>query len=336
MSLWRRRVQQLATLPWPLRLFGWGGILLSTLAAGYPWSVGPSLERLQGARLEGESLKARHAAELAALEPLQALGEQVRQARQALQEAHWQLAAGDGTSELIAQLASHGHRYGLRFERIDVKDELAGEGYRVIPVHLEVAGAYPMLRRWLDEWLGQRRLLRLERLDMRPLDSAASALRWQMVVHAYQSEMTELPVPAALAHQPAHADEHWTGSDPFQAVDPRSARGLAHLPLEHLEMVGVLARRGQYEAILDANGHLHRIAVGAPLGGEGGRVLSIDAQRLVVGEPVGEGREGEFERRRELRMRDGKTKDEANERTQMGDGRGADGGHDGQPGRRTG
>lgn len=336
MSLWYRRLQQLAALPRPLRSLGWSAILLSMLGAGYPLSIGPGLEQLRKARLVGESFKARHAAELAALEPLQALDEQVRQARQALQEAHWQLAAGDGTSELIAQLASDGFRYGLRFERIDLKDEHAGEGYRVVPVHLEVAGTYPMLRRWLDAWLGQLRLLRLERLDMRPVDPASTTLRWQMVVHAYQSEMTELPVPAALAHQPARVDEPWTGSDPFQAVDPRSARELAHLPLEHLEMVGVLARHGQYQAILDANGHLHRIAVGDPLGGEGGRVLSIDAQRLVVGEPAGEGREGEFERQRELRMRDGKTKDEANERTQMGDGRGADRRHDGQSGRRTG
>ncbi|MBA1194147.1 type 4a pilus biogenesis protein PilO [Pseudomonas entomophila] len=338
MNPWRRRLEHVATFPWPLRLSWWGSVLLVLLGAGYPFSIGPGLERLQHARLMGESLMARHAAEVAALEPSRRLDEQVQQARQALQEMHWQLAAGDGTSELIAQLASHGHRYGLRFERIDVKDEQAGEGYRVVPVHLEVAGAYPMLRRWLDEWLGQLRLLRVERLHARPIDPAAATttLRWQMVVHAYQSEQTALPMPASLAHQPARADEPWAGNDPFQAVGSHRAHGLTRLPLEQLEMVGVLARHGQYQAILDEKGYLHRVAVGARLGREGGRVLSIDAQRVVVGEPVSEGWEGQRERRRELRLRDGKTKDETDEWTRMGDGRSDDGGHDSKSGRRSG
>ncbi len=336
MSLWRRGVQSLLTLPWPLRLLGWGGVLLAILGVGYPLSIGPVLERLQGARAVGESLEARYATERAALESLPVLDEQVRQARQALHEAHWRLAGGDGTSELIAQLASHAHRYGLRFERLDVKAAHLGEGYRVVPVHLEVTGAYPRLRRWLDAWLDQLRLLRLERLDARPVDPASTMLRWQLVVHAYQSEMASLPVPATLAHQPARADEPWTGRDPFQVTLPPEGQGLADVPLERLNMVGVLARRGQYQAVLDADGYLHRVAVGDRLGGGGGRVLSIDARRVVVGEPVGEGREDQLARQRELRLRDGITRDGRDERTWMGNGRGDDGRDGDEPGRRSG
>lgn len=333
MSQWHRRLQQWAALPWPLKLLGWGSLLLSMLGVGYPLSIGPELAQLQRARSLGESLQRRHAEEVAALEPLQGLDEQVRQARQRLQETHWRLAAGDDVVELVAQLSRHGHQYGLRFERIDVKDEQPGEGYRAVPVHLEVVGTYPVLRRWLDEWLDQLRLLRLERLDMRLVDPASTTLRWQVVVHAYQSDLPALPVPAMLAHQPARADEPWTGRDPFQAFGTQGAQGLTHLPLEQLTLVGVLARRGQYQAILDANGYLHRVAVGDRVGREGGRVLSIDARRVRVGEAVTGRREGLLARQRELRLRGGTTKDRRHEQTGMGDGRGHDGRRGDEPGR---
>ena len=71
-------------------------------------------------------------------------------------------------SDLLDQLASSGHAHGLSFERLDVLEEVQASDYWVAPLQIEVMGSYSALRMWLDEWLGQMRLLRPSglRLDL--------------------------------------------------------------------------------------------------------------------------------------------------------------------------
>ncbi|BBH43827.1 type 4a pilus biogenesis protein PilO [Pseudomonas sp. KU43P] len=86
------------------------------------------------------------------------------EAEHRLQDVRWQLAAGGGMSDLLEQLAVSGQSLGLQFEHLEVLEELMQAGYRQTPMNMQVVGRYSALRMWLDDWLGQLRLLRAEEM----------------------------------------------------------------------------------------------------------------------------------------------------------------------------
>ncbi|MFJ4351547.1 pilus assembly protein PilP [Pseudomonas sp. NPDC089428] len=205
-------------------------------------------------------------------------------AQRLLQDARWRLAAGAGMSDLLDQLAASGHAHGLHFEQLDVRDEVEQPGYWQTPLDVQVVGRYSGLRMWLDDWLGQVRLLRAEALWLEPADGKPGLLRLGMRVHAYQADGA-VPEPLSLADSPARAGVLPVGLDPFTAWATRAAQGgLASVPLAQLQMVGSLQRGQQREALLVSAGRLYRVRPGDRLGREGGAVVQVGERQLEVRE----------------------------------------------------
>lgn len=203
-----------------------------------------------------------------------------------LQDARWRLAAGEGMSDLLDQLASSGHAHGLSFERLDVLEEVQASDYWVAPLQIEVMGSYSALRMWLDEWLGQMRLLRPSGLRLEAAQGRTGVLRMRLQVQAYHAGQT-LPLPLSLADEPAREATEAPRSDPFQSWSSRLAvGGLARVPLAQLEMVGSLSRAGQSQALVWSAGRIYRVKVGDPLGRDEGVVTRIDERQLEVLERV--------------------------------------------------
>jgi len=206
-------------------------------------------------------------------------------ARQHLQDARWRLAAGADMSDLLDQLAASGHAHGLHFERLDVLDEVNHQpGYCQTSLDVQVVGRYSGLRMWLDDWLGQVRLLRAEALWLAPAEDRPGLLRLGMRVHAYQAD-GEVPEPSTLADRPARGEMLPVVLDPFSEWATRIAQaGLASVPLAQLQMVGSLQRGPQREALLSAAGRLYRVRPGDRLGRDGGVVVEVGERQLNVRE----------------------------------------------------
>lgn len=204
--------------------------------------------------------------------------------QQRLFRERWRLAAGEGVSELLDQLAVSGHQYGLLVERLDVLEERQQTGYRVMPLDISVVGRYPALRAWLEQWLQQVRLLNVARLELLAVDERSGLVRAKLQVHAYAAAQS-LVVPISLADEPARQAVSTRPFDPFLVWSSRGApRGIDRVPLEQLEMVGSLSRAGQRQALLRSAGHLYRVAVGDRLGRDDGVVVRIDAHQVEVHE----------------------------------------------------
>ncbi|MFJ4346039.1 pilus assembly protein PilP [Pseudomonas sp. NPDC089401] len=206
------------------------------------------------------------------------------QARQLLLDARWRLAAGAGMSDLLDQLAASGHAHGLHFERLDVLDEVKQPGFWLTPLDIEVVGRYAALRLWLDDWLGQVRLLRPEDLRLVPVDGKPGLLRLNLRVNGYRAD-GPVPEPKFLADVPARDEALPPALDPFSAWATRVTQtGLARVPLAQLEMVGSFQRGLEHEALLSSAGRLYRVRVGDRLGRDGGLVTQVGEQQLDVRE----------------------------------------------------
>lgn len=202
-----------------------------------------------------------------------------------LQDARWRLAAGQEVSDLLDQLARFGHVHGLLIEQLDVGEPTQADGYLIAPLQLQVVGHYSALRVWLEDWLGQIRLLHVSTLQLaaaRP----PGMLRLRLQVKAFDAGQ-QLPAPASLAHQRASLQASPPQVDPFQAWSARGATNdLAGVPLAQLQMVGSLAREGRYQALVWWSGRLYRVRLGDPLGRDQGVVVQIDEGQIEVREQV--------------------------------------------------
>jgi len=225
-----------------------------------------------------------HESKAAQVLALSHLREAFDEAQQLLQDARWRLAAGAGMSDLLDQLAASGHAHGLHFEQLDVRDEVKQPGYWQTSLDIQVVGRYAGLRVWLDDWLGQVRLLRAEVLWLEPADDRPGLLRLGMKVNAYQADGS-VHEPASLADSPARGELPPVGLDPFSAWATRVAQGgLGSVPLAQLQMVGSLQRGQQREALLASAGRLYRVHPGDRLGRAGGVVVQVGERQLEVRE----------------------------------------------------
>lgn len=262
-------------------------LMLMLLVFMLGWSL--SLQELRHSRRDaqgqGDDALEAMAAGMQQVEGLEGARRALSSARQLLQDAQWRLDAGEGMSELLDQLASSGHEHGLVFERIDVLDEeLPGDGYRRVPLDIQVAGRYPSLRSWLEQWLRQVRLLEVANLSLVAQADSPGVVSARMRVHAYGATQA-LDPPASLADEPARPAVPASAFDPFRAWGfAASDDGPQRIPLEQMEMVGSLSRAGRHQAVVRAAGRLHRIHEGQRLGRDEGVVIRIDADRMEVRE----------------------------------------------------
>lgn len=229
-------------------------------------------------------LNEQHAAGTATLGELQQLQALLAGAEQRLQEAQWQLAAGEGMSDLLDRLAASGHAHGLLIEQLDVHEEQQQAGFHKVPLQLQVVGRYAALRQWLDDWLGQARVLQSGDMSLAAADAQPGLLRLQLQVDAFQASVP-MPAPAVLARMPARAATAAPAVDPFAPGATRLAgTGLASVPLAQLEMVGSLSRGAAHEALLMVAGRLHRVRPGDRVGRDQGVVVRVDQRQVEVRE----------------------------------------------------
>ncbi|CAG8864366.1 hypothetical protein PS627_00994 [Pseudomonas fluorescens] len=257
--------------------------------------------------------------------------------RQQLQDTRWRLAAGGDMAELLEDLSRLGREHGLLFEQVDALESSDGAGYRTVPLTLQMVGRYPALRLWLDQWLGQLRLLRVQHLRIGAVDGETGRLRMHMAVNAYHADQQGLGIPRSLAAEAARGEGRLPVIDPFRRKTGQViANSLASVPLEQLEMVGSLARHGEHQALLRLAGAVHRVRVGDPVGGAGGRVSRIDEQQVEVLEPGFVEGQGWLEQARYLVLRKRTVMEVTDELEGHGDdgvaGNLADAGNDGDTG----
>lgn len=283
---WTLDWQGLAARSWLFRWMVAVGLLFLVAFAGYFASLREPLNSHAEAvqrQLQLQGVLADGAGQLVELERAQ---QALEQARTGLQALRWRLAAGEGMSELLDQLALSGHEHGLSFERIEVNEALQAAGYRLQPLDISVHGRYPALRLWLEQWLQQLRLLNVPHLRLALQEEGTGVVGARLLIHAYHPG-EELPVPAALADEPAQAAQSKATFDPFQAWLPAThGKELRHIPLARLEMVGSLSQSGRRQALLRSAGHVYRVGQGDRLGLDEGVVVAIDADRLEVREQI--------------------------------------------------
>jgi len=229
-------------------------------------------------------LNQRHAISASQLAELERLQASVADAERRLQAALWQLAAGESMSDLLERLTVSGHAHGLLVERLEVQEGERQAGFHKVPLELQVVGRYPALRLWLDEWLGQARVLRSGDLHLAGADRQPGLLRLQLRVDAYHAPAS-MSAPAVLAHIPARAALATPAVNPFAPTATQLAgTGLVGVPLAQLEMVGSLARGVAREALLMASGRLYRVRPGDRVGRDQGVVTHIDQRQVEVHE----------------------------------------------------
>jgi len=264
--------------------------VLPVIAACLVFALGalirlPEWRQLQAVeQARQKSLEAELATRAGQVQTLDRGREALAETEQVLQGARWALAAGSRMSDLLEQLSVSGHALGLRFEHVNVLEQVQGPGYRQTPMDVQVIGRYPALRMWLEDWLGQLRLLRVEQMHWVVDEDRPGFVRLRLRASAYQAD-APVPEPAALAQMPARAQAEVAVSDPFADWSGRAGRkGLGEIPLAQLEMVGSLSRRGEHEALLAVAGRLHRVRQGERLGRDDGVVVRIDEQQVEVRE----------------------------------------------------
>lgn len=238
----------------------------------------------QAAQVNQRALNDKHHAKatqvLAHVHAPQALSE----AQRHLHDMRWRLAAGGEISDLLDQLAASGHVHGLHFEQLEVLDEQKKAGFARTPLDVQVVGRYAALRLWLDEWLGQVRLLRVGDMHLADAQGRPGLLRLRLRVDAFHAD-GPVAEPESLAWIPARGEVLPAVLDPFSTWSGRVVRrGLASVPLAQLEMVGSLSRGMEHEALLSSAGRLYRVRSGDRLGRDGGLVERVDEHQVTVRE----------------------------------------------------
>lgn len=282
-----------------LRVFDWASIaarhvslrlalilLLMVLigVGGYFARVQGTQATLQHVRVEAERMRVQLQAGSERLQQLGVEQQALADAETRLRDTRWGLAAGEDLSDLLEQLTLAGHEYGLSFEQMQISRQSPETDYHLAELDIRVEGRYPALQRWLDDWLGRLRLLRVTDMSLTPLSERPGMLQARLKVETFDAAEV-LPVPASLADQPAKGPARDALPDLFQAWSGRAlSDGLERVPLEQLQMVGSLSRAGHYHALLAAAGRVHRVGVGDRLGGGEGRVVHVDERQVVVRE----------------------------------------------------
>ena len=279
-------------LPWQGLVERWQGsiYLLPVIVACVVFALGalirlPDWQQLQAdEQARQAALELEHASKAGQVRALQQRQGELAEAERQLQGIQWQLAAGERMSDLLEQLAASGQALGLQFEQLEVLEVLPQSHYRQTPMDVQVVGRYPALRLWLEDWLGQLRLLRVEEMHWHGAPGKPGLIRLRLKVSAYQAD-APLPAPSWLAQIPARAQFQPPALDPFAAWSGRAPQaGLGNVPLAQLVMVGSLSRRGEYEALLAYAGRLYRVHCGEQLGRDEGVVVRIDEQQVEVRE----------------------------------------------------
>ncbi|MFS0825460.1 pilus assembly protein PilP [Pseudomonas phoenicis] len=272
----------LATLHGALRAGLAIGLVLSIALGGY-WARLYGLQAdIDQAHLEANELGQRQAQVGIRMQRLAEERRHLEQAQVRLQDIRWRLAAGEEVGDLVERLTLAAHEHGLLFEQIGVTPQAPADEYRRALLQLRVRGAYPALRTWLEEWLAQRRVLRVRTLVLAPAVPAGRHVEAQFEVELFDPG-EDIPVPRSLAHEPARGVTQAVARDLFAPwSEQQLGLGLAQVPLEQIEMVGSLLQGGRRHALLASAGRLYRVGLGDRLGRHEGRVVALEERHVQV------------------------------------------------------
>lgn len=258
------------------------GLMLSIALGGY-WARLYGLQvAIEQARVEANELGQRQTQIDLRLQRLAQERQGLEQAQAHLQDTRWRLAAGEEIGDLVERLTVAAHEHGLLFEQIGVTPQPPFDEYRRALLQLRVRGAYPALRTWLDEWLAQRRVLRVRTLALTQAAPTGRQVEAQFEVELFDPG-EDIPVPRSVAHEPARGVMQTAARDlfaPWSTQQP--GLDLAQVPLEQIEMVGSLLQGGRRHALLASAGRLYRVGLGDRLGRHDGRVVALDERHVRV------------------------------------------------------
>ncbi|WP_459207081.1 pilus assembly protein PilP [Pseudomonas sp. MLB6B] len=273
----------LATLHGALRAGLVVGLVLLIALGGY-WAHLYGLQvAIDQARVEADELDQRQAQIGIRLQHLAQERQHLEQAQAHLQDIRWRLAAGEEVGDLVERLTLAAHEHGLLFEQIGVTPQPPADEYRRALLQIRMRGAYPALRTWLDDWLAQRRVLRMRTLELAQTAPAGRQIEAKLEVELFDPG-EDLPVPRSVAHEPARVGTQTAARDLFApwSAQQQSGLDLAQVPLEQIEMVGSLLQGGRRHALLASAGRLYRVALGDRLGRHGGKVVALEERHVRV------------------------------------------------------
>ncbi|WP_028693350.1 pilus assembly protein PilP [Pseudomonas cremoricolorata] len=278
--------QAMAARHWLQRLLLVLLLMSAVVAVGYWVRVQASQHALEQALAQAQQLRTLHAQLRTQAEHVQAEREAVAQASARLLDSRWRLAAGEDSSDLLDQLSRAGHAHGLAFEQVAIAAEPAQADFRPSTLQIQAGGSYPALRQWLDDWLGQMRLLRVGELRLTQSSTDAGRVQAHLRVTAYHPGEV-LAAPVSLAEQPARGRAPALEVDLFRPWSTQRVAGdLRGVPLEQLKMVGSLFSAQRRQALIAAAGRIHRVRVGDALGRYQGKVVAVEAGQVRVQERI--------------------------------------------------
>ncbi|WP_049870426.1 pilus assembly protein PilP [Pseudomonas cremoricolorata] len=276
----------LAARRWTQRLLLLTALVLGVIGLGHVLRVQATQRAVEQALSQAVQLRTRQQQLQAQVQSLEAEREGLALANARLLDSRWRLAAGEDSSDLLDQLSRAGHAHGLTFERVAIKAQPAQDDVHPLTLQVQVGGSYPALRQWLDDWLGQIRLLRVSEARLSRASADAGRLQAHFTVTAYHAGEVLTP-PASLAEEPARRRPPAGVVDLFGLWSAQVTAGeLRGVPLEQLKMVGSLFSAQQYQALIAAGGRVHRVRVGDALGRHEGRVVAVDADQVRVQERI--------------------------------------------------
>ncbi|CAK9891786.1 hypothetical protein PS652_04650 [Pseudomonas fluorescens] len=235
--------------------------------------------------------------------PLEGAGsaEQVQALHSRLQQARWQLSAGGGEPAVFETLSRLAEAHGVAIEQLQVLEASHAEHYLELPLQLRLRGTFSALAAFFAELAAQPRLVTVHGLSLKPAD--AQLMHMELHVRSYRHHSLQ----ALAQREQPEAPELRTVAvlrNPFAPSALQAhADVLQRLALEQFEMVGSLASRGAYYALIQADGQVHRLQVGDRLGRDQGQVSEISERQVDVIEQVFIAGQGWQARRRTLALR---------------------------------
>lgn len=296
---------------WPLA----GKALLGCALAGVVFVVGdlvylsPSRERLRQVEAREVALQQQIAHKTGLAASLEARTRQFQWMQAKLDELVQALPGESEMPGLLEDIARLALANGLLVESVTPLEEQSRPFFHEQPVQVGVVGAYHDLAMFLTGLGGLSRIATVHDVALR---RDGRLLRLDLLARTYwHARGGGQPVP-----RPPFVYDSSGLRDPFQllavqvdhqkgrpvlAPDLARPRGvLESLAVDQFEMVGTLSRAGQAFALLRAASTVHRLAVGAYLGPDHGRITAIHERSVELVELFPDGQGAWLERPRTL------------------------------------
>lgn len=316
-----------------------GAFGCGVVAASWLW-LAPEAAQLLGARAQQAALRADYGEKSRSLEKLPALRKEGEEQDRSLGGLLHYLPSKAEIPRLIDELTATGLGSGVAFRRIQLEQEVAQQGYKSLPIDIEMSGGYHDFATFVSGVGQLERLITVHDFEITQRDD--KGLRMQMTAQTYHDEAGDeaggearderksrglssgaIAAAGALRYPVVEAVRYASAGlrSPFEAAgarasnrgpssliapDTRRARGpMESFLLDELQMVGFFATRDGLLALIETpEAELHRIRVGDYLGADHGRVWRVRRTGVDLIEIVPSGAGSWVERPQVVVLRD--------------------------------